>query len=111
MSKSIFEIGGFSIIMAILATIITKDLYVGASVLVLAWVAGLTVIAAILPIFGVGLQWILLTWFVWPVLIPMLVLPASIGWIVSVVFWVTVGFGIYVTTIILIALLATMSGR
>ncbi len=104
-SSSIFGVGWVNIILAILAAIITQNVYAGASILVLGWALGITTIISIVPIIGFIVQYFVMIW-IWEALLPLLVIPASIMWIANVTFWIGIIGGLIVTIIMIIGIVA-----
>lgn len=110
MSKGIGITGIITIVLSILAAVITKDIWIGLSVLVIGLILNLIAFLSIIPIVGVVAQYILAK-MAMAKLLTMLVIPASIIWITTVLFWVSILSGIFVTVLVLTWIIGYIASR
>lgn len=94
--SNFFGVGGATIILAILAWIITQNIYVGLSILVLSWALNITMLLAIVPILGLIAQYFALNYLM-DMMVSILVIPASVMWIANICWWLALSCGFFVT--------------
>jgi len=102
------SIGGISsipIIAAIVTIAITHDIYVGATMFVVAFAYGLTTLIGAIPVVGVILQYMFINNTMNPWLLATFSLPLETMWIVNIVFWIAI-IGGFISTIVTTSILA-----
>ena len=86
----------FYVILGLVAMVITKDIFVGLAVIVYGWVMCIPVLIALIPFVGVFLQYIVAS-SVSGMLISYMAIPATVGTVLSIGFWIPIILGILIT--------------
>ena len=86
----------FYVILGLIAAVITKDIFVGLAVIVYGWAMGITVLIAVVPLVGIFLQYIVAS-SVSGMLISYMAIPATVGTVLSIGFWIPMILGFFVT--------------
>jgi hypothetical protein len=90
-----------SLVLSVLAWVITHDIYAGASIFVLGMVLDFTSFVSLIPGLGLVLQYIAMNWL-WDKLMPLLTIPADVMWIANLCWWIAFLYGVLVTVIVVI---------
>lgn len=101
-TNSSMGIGNFMIpiMFAILATAITHDIYIGLTIFIIGIIFDLCLLISVIPIFGIFIQYWLVTNHVIPYINSIFMVPPEISWIVNALLFISLVIGAIITILI-----------
>jgi hypothetical protein len=99
------------VLSAIATFAVTASISAAAGMFIIAIVYGLLGLLAFIPIGGVFAQYYVTNWVAAPWLVSTFAIPASAGWIISVLFWINIVGGTLITIIMTLFIVMIFSEK